>query len=193
MNREKLTVEIDGFSDYTINTDGIIMHKSGKTMNQSIGGNGYHLVQLRKDGKGITKTVHSLLAKAFLPRHPSKIEVNHKDGDRLNNNLNNLEWVTPSENMRHMVSIGRWKLTEKRLEHVREMGRKFGGAHSRMFTDNDIRSILIARASGLSYSKLARKFKTSGSHIGRIVNGQLYSKIVSSIRANIHPLATKEK
>lgn len=58
-------------------------------------------VVLHKDGEGKNEFVHRLVAKAFIPNPLSKPEVNHKDGNRFNNESSNLEWVTRGENMNH--------------------------------------------------------------------------------------------
>lgn len=50
-----------------------------------------------------SRSVHRLVAQAFIPNPDNKPEVNHKDGNRLNNCLSNLEWVTKVENMKHAV------------------------------------------------------------------------------------------
>lgn len=63
-------------------------------------------VRLCVDSVKYSKSVHRLVAEAFLPNLENKPEVNHKDGDRLNNNLSNLEWCTKEENMRHAVETG---------------------------------------------------------------------------------------
>ena len=62
---------------------------------------GYARVDLWKDNKHISYTVHRLVAKAFLPNPDMKPEVNHIDENRLNNRVDNLEWCTRLENMHH--------------------------------------------------------------------------------------------
>ena len=58
------------------------------------------------DGKMKGFTVHSLVAKAFLPKIEGKNQVNHKDLNKLNNVVDNLEWCTHSENQKHKYSNG---------------------------------------------------------------------------------------
>ena len=67
---------------------------------------GYFSVCLCDKGKEREHLVHRLVAKAFLPQVDGKSQVNHKDGNKLNNNVENLEWCTPSENTRHAISLG---------------------------------------------------------------------------------------
>lgn len=61
---------------------------------------GYRIVHLYKENKRQVKTVHRLVAKAFLPNLDNKPEVDHKDRNRNNPRLNNLRWATISENRR---------------------------------------------------------------------------------------------
>lgn len=68
--------------------------------------NGYEKVKLNKDGIRTHTHVHRLVASAFIDNPEQKPEVNHKDGDKLNNNASNLEWVTPSENQKHAFNLG---------------------------------------------------------------------------------------
>lgn len=67
---------------------------------------GYLSVDLYKDGKRVTRGVHRLVAEAFIPNPENKPEVNHKDGNKHNNSISNLEWVTKKENVRHAWDNG---------------------------------------------------------------------------------------
>lgn len=62
---------------------------------------GYHYVTLRKDGKNHLEYVHRLVAKNFIKNPHNKETVNHIDGNKNNNHVNNLEWSTYSENNQH--------------------------------------------------------------------------------------------
>lgn len=66
---------------------------------------GYSLVSLHRDAKKISTPVHILVAKAFIPNPDGKLEVNHKDGNKLNNHYLNLEWVSRIENQRHSIYV----------------------------------------------------------------------------------------
>jgi len=78
----------------------------GRVLKPSVNGPGYYSVVLSKEGKVCTKEVHRLVAENILGRPSVKREVNHKDGDKLNNNKDNLEWVDRGKNMRHAYEIG---------------------------------------------------------------------------------------
>lgn len=67
---------------------------------------GYLSVSLHKDGKDKVFRVHRLVASAFIPNPDNKLEVNHKDLDKTNNHVDNLEWVTRSENEKHAYATG---------------------------------------------------------------------------------------
>ena len=69
-------------------------------------GTGYYKVFLYKNGKKCQKLVHRLVAEAFLERPEGKDFVNHIDGNKKNNNVENLEWCTRSENMLHAYRNG---------------------------------------------------------------------------------------
>jgi len=72
----------------------------GKVLKQSLS-SGYFCVSLCKNGEQKTYRVHRLVAQAFLKNNKNKPEVNHKDGNKLNNNVCNLEWCSKLENNKH--------------------------------------------------------------------------------------------
>lgn len=67
---------------------------------------GYKVVNLSLFGKSKSVLVHRLVAMAFLENPENKKQVNHIDGNKLNNCVDNLEWVTPSENIQHAYDTG---------------------------------------------------------------------------------------
>lgn len=67
---------------------------------------GYLNITLSNKGEAKTFKIHRLVAEAFLPNSDDLPEVNHKDGDKTNNNVSNLEWCTRKENQRHAFRIG---------------------------------------------------------------------------------------
>lgn len=67
---------------------------------------GYKVVNLSVFGKSKSVLVHRLVAMAFLENPENKKQVNHIDGNKLNNCVDNLEWVTPSENIQHAYDTG---------------------------------------------------------------------------------------
>lgn len=79
-------------------------YKNIKYLKQSSDRGGYRIVVLVKNGVLKTKTVHRLVAEAFMGK--SKLCVNHIDGNKSNNRLENLEFVTHKENMAHATSNG---------------------------------------------------------------------------------------
>jgi len=87
--------------------DGVIYPFRERTIVQSLNKSTNCLtVHLWKDNKQKTFYVHRLVAEAFIPNLQNKPEVNHKDGNRQNNVITNLEWVTSSENKIHAIETG---------------------------------------------------------------------------------------
>ena len=79
----------------------------GKVLKPSIGNSGYEQVRLCNDGGCNTKTVHRLVLEVFKPHvNMNDLQVNHIDGDKLNNHLTNLEWVTARDNILHAHDTG---------------------------------------------------------------------------------------
>lgn len=87
---------------------------------------GYACVCMYKDGKMYNKQLHRLLAKAFIPNPNNYPIINHKDGNKLNNSLDNLEWCTYKHNCNEAYRLGLNYISEKHLKHIRELGLKSG-------------------------------------------------------------------
>ena len=79
---------------------------------------GYSVVNLCKDGKCKTYKVHRLVAIAFLENPDNKPQVNHIDGNKKNNSILNLEWVTAEENINHAWDTGLSKITDESREKM---------------------------------------------------------------------------
>lgn len=91
---------------YFVSSLGGVKNKKGVTLKQGITQKGYAVVYLF-DGRADKKFfVHRLVALSFIPNDQNKPQVNHKDSNRLNNSLPNLEWCTQSENTLHSFRFG---------------------------------------------------------------------------------------
>ena len=80
--------------------------KKGKLLTANITPKGYCRIQLTAPGVKRSMFVHRIVAEAFIPNPDLKPEVNHKDGDKRNNFVGNLEWATESENQKHAYDTG---------------------------------------------------------------------------------------
>ena len=99
--------KINGFPNYSVSNTGKIRNDlSGKIKSPIEGATGYLNIDLYSGGKRTKAKIHRLVGEAFIPNPDNKPEVNHIDGDKHNNNVENLEWVTHSENIRHAFSTG---------------------------------------------------------------------------------------
>lgn len=107
---------------YLVSKKGFIKGQKGRILKGSTS-NGYQRVNLyNNDGTYKTKYVHRMILETFAPcENSDQMQVNHKDGNKLNNNINNLEWVTPEENIIHARDILKIKYQTKSAHEARQV------------------------------------------------------------------------
>lgn len=96
---------IPGYEGYLATEDGRIYSTKTGIFLKFNASRGYYAVSVRVDGKETKPYVHQLVAKTYIPNPENKLQVNHIDGDKFNNNISNLEWLTQSENICHSVTM----------------------------------------------------------------------------------------
>lgn len=91
--------------DRVISTEKMTRFQKGQAL-KPCDAKGYLLVGIKINGKLVKRGVHRLVAQTFIPNPDNSPEVNHKDCDRKNNNVDNLEWVTRQENIAYRDKLG---------------------------------------------------------------------------------------
>jgi len=125
---------------------------------------GYNEVMISKNGISRSFRVHRLVMAAFVGPCPEGYQVNHKDGNKRNNCLGNLEYVTPSENVRHAHRIG--------LKY--QKGEK--NNHSKL-TEENVHEIKHLVDIGMTQILIAKRFNVSQSAISLIVVGKNWTHV----------------
>jgi len=104
---------IPGHADYAVSNEGNVKRITGgvntypgRRKKAAKSGNGYMIVGLYSYGKRTNILVHRAVAAAFIGPIPDMHEVNHIDGDKTNNSISNLEYVTRSANSKHAIKLG---------------------------------------------------------------------------------------
>ena len=130
--------------------------KEPKIKAQHYGPKGYFIVALWQDGGKSTKRIHRLVLEAFIGPCPEGMEGCHNDGDNQNNHLENLRWDTSKNNHADKIKHG----TVPR-----------GESHSgSKLNESDVIDIRQRAVKGEFFTAIARDFKCSPAHIGRIVS-----------------------
>ena len=120
MKQEEFWKPVDGWGGYLISTEGRVKtlartiqtpigvrYVKERIRNGYVGKRGYVIITLSLNGKQKTVPIHRLVAKAFIPNPENKIDVDHIDGDRTNNSINNLRWATRKENSNNAITSRR--------------------------------------------------------------------------------------
>jgi len=159
---ENKEVNIKGTNYYVLSNGDVITYNWKNTGRRAIlkpakDQKGYMRVGLVINGKLTTKKVHRLVASAFLENRYNKPQVNHIDGNKSNNDVSNLEWVTQSENKKHSFLIG--------LENNNGENNPFS-----KLRNEDVLQIRKLKSEGLSVIEISDLFKINKSTTRRIIN-----------------------
>lgn len=150
--------KIAGFPDYEINRAGdVVSLRSGirKPVKPDLSLQGYLTVKLAGADKYCTKHVHRLVAEAFLPGCLPGLVVNHKDGNKLNNSPENLEWATHRRNLMHSIHV-------------------LGRVNFPVLEFDDAERMRHDRRCGMKYRELAAKYGVSQSIVYSVLSNRTY-------------------
>lgn len=124
---------------------------------------GYLHIPMRDGAHRHCRTIHSLVMAAFVGPRPSNGQCNHKDGNKSNNHLSNLEWVTPTQNMRHSVDV---------------LGQRRGSRHvNAKLTEAKVVEIRSLCAAGIRQKEIARRFGVSNGLVSMLKNRLYWTHI----------------
>ena len=129
------------FPNYNISEDGIITNSKGKIIKGEISNNGYRRVSLsNNEVKHKKMSVHRLVAETYIPNPHNYPEVNHKNENKLDNRVSNLEWCSTLDNLNHSrviekASVAKFRkvkcvTTGKIYNSIKEAADKLGLYHS---------------------------------------------------------------
>lgn len=134
--------------------------------------NGYRIFGVWNKGFCKTLKVHRVVAEAFLGQIPEGMQVNHKNGVKSDNRLENLEVVTASENVKHAFDV----LGKKPLG--KHSNRPNGGKHhNSKLTELDVAEIRNLYSNGMRQADLAAMFHTPQTNISKIVRGKAWAHV----------------
>lgn len=138
---------------------------AGRTLKPSDTSRGYLGVTLYKHGSKKTEVIHRLVANAFIPKVKNKLQINHIDGNKHNNKIDNLEWCNGSENLKHAFALGLKKPSKTFLG-------KFGENHpnSKKVIQYDLNNNKIREFACLSV--VQREFNFNLGNLSECCNGK---------------------
>ena len=130
------------------------------------------------DGKQSYKYVHRLVAEAFIKNKHDKPQVNHINGIKGDNRAENLEWVTPAENIRHAIDTGllKYKKKEKEIKNSKySLGEEVNG--SKLTPEEVIEIRVLWELREFKQVELAEKFGVDNSTINDIIRRKRWKHI----------------
>lgn len=149
-----------------VSTDGNWRRKRGIHRGYG-GGKVYPHVLLTANGKRITRSVHRLVAEAFIPNPMNLPQINHKDARKGNNRVENLEWVTCKQNQEHARA--------NKLQTV-QRGAQCWNAK---LTDDKVRAMRQRyQTDGITYKELAAEFGVHKGVVGMIIRREKWKHVL---------------
>lgn len=145
--------KIKDFEDYFVSAQGGVLstkNREHRILRTRVNKKGYEYVNLQLDGVQITKSVHRLVAEAFLPEYSSELEVNHIDGNKTNNDVNNLEMVSRIANVRHAVSKGLFEYKRGEENNMARLTKEVVAKIREEYKHCDVSQRTLARKYGVS-------------------------------------------
>lgn len=150
--------------DYYVTEDGnIYSDKTKRMVAQRMNPRGYCVVNLSINGKCKTFEVHRLVALAYIPNSNNLPVINHKNGIKTDNRVENLEWVTCKGNLMHAIKNGLWKPAKGK-----------DTCHGR-FEVSDVLRIRELKEQGIPTRKIAKMFNVSQGAIVQITLRHTYA------------------
>lgn len=156
--------KIDGYPDYSISDHGRVRRdvathswRANRLLKSVLHEGGYEIVSLHRDGSGLNKKVHRLVAIAFIPNPDGLPTVNHIDGNKRNNLASNLAWASYADQARHalrtgLVPTGQYHFLAK-------------------ISDEEVRKIRDL-AGTMTYREIGQMFGVSTGHAANIIYGK---------------------
>lgn len=175
---ENSTVILGFDYEYIVQKDGTIIsharyHNKNMIMKQHSSKDGYKNIGLILNGKTSDHRVHRIVASAFVPNPDNKPFINHKDGNKSNNNYDNLEWCTQKENVKHSINVlKKWSSSEKQSLAAQKLG-----IQRRKLSIEEAREIRRLYAEeNISCLKLSKMFGLSKPCVLRIIHYESYKE-----------------
>lgn len=156
-----MNAQIPG-TNYYVHDDGAVFNIKTMRFVKPQSNGRYNKVTLSINGKEHQYLIHRLVAKAFIPNPDNKPEVNHINGDRFDNRVENLEWVTASENQSHAVRT-----------NLKKHGTDLWNGK---FTKEQVLEIMRRKHNGESCRKLGKEFGVNETTISAISRGLRYKQ-----------------
>lgn len=145
------------------------MVKKERILSSKNNKNKYVTITLSKEGKKEGKTLHRLVAEAFIPNPKNKLQINHINGIKTDNRVENLEWCSPSENIKHAFKIGLKKVSKKQMEQISKLG-KYGKKRCRKVRQLTLEGELIKEWN--SFTDIYNTYGYSWENIGSCCRGE---------------------